>query len=126
MIINKKKILVVDDERALVSEITLLLETQGWSVICAYDGEEGLNKAINERPDLVLLDIVMPKLSGYQVCRRMKDDPNAKDIPVIMWTSKFDESTKLTVKDVGSEDLIIKPYNADGLVKKIRALLAKA
>lgn len=122
---NKKKILIVDDEPDLVAELTLRLEAEGWDVIPAYDGEEGLKKVENEHPDIVLLDIVMPKLSGYQVCRKLKKDPKTKDIPIIILTAKSDESAKFTAKDIGSDDFIIKPYDGDMLVKKIRGYLNK-
>ena len=120
---HKKRILIIDDEVDLVAELTLRLEAEGWEIIPAYDGVEGLIKVEAEHPDLVLLDIVMPNLDGYQVCKKLKTDPKTKDIPVIILTAKSDESAKFNIKDIGSDDFIIKPYDGDALVRKIKVFL---
>lgn len=122
---GKKKILIIDDEKDVVAELLLRLEAEGWEILAAYDGEEGLKKTRDQKPDLVLLDIVMPKLSGYQVCRKIKDDPEIKEIPVIMLTAKSDASTKFTAKDIGSEGYVTKPFDSEKLVEKINKLINK-
>lgn len=119
----KKKILVVDDEGELVKGLQIRLEASGFEVIAAFDGQEGLEKARDEKPDLILLDVMMPKMNGYQVCRELKNDENTKNIVVIMLTAKGQESDKFWGKEVGANDYVIKPFESSELMEKIKELL---
>lgn len=118
-----KKILVIDDERDLVETITFRLEAAGYKVITAGDGQEGLDKAREMKPDLILLDIMMPKMDGYQVCRFLKFDEEYKDIPIIMLTARGQESDKNTGKNVGADDYVTKPFDGGELLLKIKKLV---
>ena len=117
-----KKILVVDDsptERAFLTEI---LSHAGYQVVTAENGEEGIAKAKTERPDLVLMDVVMPGLNGYQATRTLTRDEETKDIPVIVCTSKGQETDKIWGLRQGALDYLVKPVKADELLTKIAAL----
>jgi twitching motility two-component system response regulator PilH len=117
-----KKILVVDDsptERHLLIE---LLTANGYQVITAESGEEGIEKARSELPDLILMDVVMPGLNGYQATRTLTRDEVTKLIPVIVCTSKGQETDKIWGLRQGALDYLIKPVNADELLAKIAAI----
>ncbi|PIR16969.1 MAG: two-component system response regulator [Deltaproteobacteria bacterium CG11_big_fil_rev_8_21_14_0_20_49_13] len=118
------KILVVDDDKDLVETITFRLEAAGYEVSSAYDGQEGLEKAMDIKPDLILLDVMMPKMDGYQVCRMLKFDENYKNIPIIMLTVRGQEQDKNTGVDVGANDYITKPFDSKDLLTRIQRILA--
>ncbi len=118
-----KKILVVDDERDLVETITFRLEAAGYEVSSAFDGQEGLEKAREIKPDLILLDVMMPKMDGYQVCRMLKFDDDYKNIPIIMLTARGQEQDKKTGGDVGADDYITKPFDSKDLLARIQKML---
>ncbi len=120
---TKKKILIVDDERLLVMALRIRLETVGYEVISAYDGEEGLDKAQKEKPDLIILDVMMPKKSGYQVCQLLKSDEVYKHIPIIMLTAKGQKTDKEWGERAGADCYITKPFNDTELVAKIKELM---
>lgn len=119
----KKKILVVDDEADLVDMLTLRLEASDFSVIKAYDGQQGLDKARIEKPDLIILDLMLPKIDGYKVCRILKFDEKYKDIPVILFTAKAQESDKELGREVRADAYITKPFEAQVILAKINELL---
>ena len=117
-----KTILVVDDsptERHVLSE---LLTSNGYQVITAENGEEGVEKAKKELPDLILMDVVMPGLNGYQATRTLTRDETTKHIPVIVCTSKGQETDRIWGLRQGALDYIVKPVDADDLLSKIAAL----
>ena len=117
-----KKILIVDDsptERFILTEI---LNRGGYQVITAENGEEGIEKARSERPDLILMDVVMPGLNGYQATRTLTRDESTKDIPIIVCTSKGQETDKIWGLRQGALDYLTKPVNGDELLVKIAAL----
>ncbi|QEL66456.1 type IV pilus response regulator [Oryzomicrobium terrae] len=117
-----KKILVVDDsptERAFLTEI---LTKAGYQIVTAENGEEGITKAKSEHPDLVLMDVVMPGLNGYQATRTLTRDEDTKNIPVIVCTSKGQETDKIWGLRQGALDYLVKPVKADELLAKIAAL----
>ncbi len=117
-----KKILIVDDsptERFILTEI---LNRGGYQVITAENGEEGIEKARSERPDLILMDVVMPGLNGYQATRTLTRDEATKDIPIIVCTSKGQETDKIWGLRQGALDYLTKPVNGDELLVKIAAL----
>ena len=131
------RILVVDDNRSLVRVIEGVLQKNGFQVLTAFDGEEGLRQAKAEKPDLIILDIVMPRMDGYQVCRALQDDPNTSAIPVLMLTVKgqvddpdLDEASvrsgieeRMAGFDVGALDFLSKPVKANELLERVRNLL---
>ena len=121
-----QKILIVDDEESVVEIVKLRLETNNYEVITAYNGEEGLTKAKEEKPDLIILDIAMPDMDGFEVGRRLKQDDKTKHIPIIMLTArgKHDDVLK-SVKDAGAVDYIVKPFNPQAFLKRIASVLGK-
>jgi len=114
-----KKILIIEDEAELVKLIELRLKASNFEVISALDGEEGLKKAQSENPDLILLDIVMPKIDGYMVCRHLKDDPKTQRIPIIIITASGGKNLQQRSRDAGADGLVIKPFEAEDLLSKI-------
>ena len=120
-----KKILLVDDEEDLVETISMRLEANNYDVISAYDGQEGLKKAREEKPDLIILDIMLPKLDGYQVCRMLKFDRTLNKIPIIMLTAMGQEEDQKTGVDVKADAYIIKPFDSKVLMDKVKELLAE-
>jgi two-component system cell cycle response regulator len=133
----RPRVLVVDDSRAVVHIIEALLEKEGYEVATAFDGVEGLQKARDEKPDLIILDIVMPKMDGYEVCRILQDDPDTAAIPVLILTvmGQFDEGgepgdgldsrlqEQLAGLEAGAMDFVNKPIKAKDLLERVRALL---
>ena len=122
---SQKKILVVDDEADLVETIRFPLEMEGFSVLVSYNGEDALNQARKEKPDLILLDLMLPKLDGYKVCRLLKFDERYKDIPILMLTAKTQEKDKLLGKETGANEYITKPFDIDDLMKRVKTYLQK-
>jgi len=115
------KILVIDDEEDLLDLVTVRLEAAGYKVISASSSQEGLEKVHQEKPDLVLLDVMMPGIDGFELLRRLKDDPDAKYIPIIMLTCRGDSESIFKAEDLGAKDYIIKPFDSKeliGLVEK--------
>jgi two-component system, OmpR family, alkaline phosphatase synthesis response regulator PhoP len=117
---DKKKVLIVDDEPDIVETIQFMLESEGFECLTAYDGEDALLKARVENPDLILLDIMLPRMDGYKVCRLLKFDEKYKDIPIIMLTAKAQDADKLMGKETGADEYVCKPFVMDELVKMIR------
>jgi DNA-binding response OmpR family regulator len=122
---EEKKILVVDDEIDLVKTIQFSLELGGYKVLVSYNGEDALNQARKENPDLILLDIMLPKLDGYKVCRLLKFDEQYKHIPILMMTAKTQEKDKLMGKETGANEYITKPFDIEELMVKIKGYLNK-
>ncbi len=120
-----KKILVVDDEPDVTSLLTLMLKSQGYNVISAGDGQEALDKARSESPDLILLDIMLPRLDGYKVARMLKFDENFSHIPIIMLTAKIQERDRQTGLEMGANDYVTKPFDTAALLGKIKDLLER-
>lgn len=114
------KILIVDDEADIAKALTLRLEASGYKVIAASDGLMGLEMIRSEKPDLVLLDIMLPKLDGFKVCRMVKFDENLKNIPIIILTAKATEIDKTTGGDVGAEEYVTKPFDPEKLMAMIQ------
>lgn len=117
-----KKVLVVDDSPTERHYMVDLLTKNGYQVITAESGEEGIAKAKAEHPDLVLMDVVMPGLNGYQATRTITRDEATKDIPVIVCTSKGQETDRIWGLRQGAHDYLVKPVNGEELLKKIAAL----
>jgi two-component system KDP operon response regulator KdpE len=118
-----EKILVVDDEETTVQLLGILLEHKGFEVIKAYRAEEGLRKAYRTQPDLVLLDIMMPDMDGWDVCKRLRE---LSDVPIIFLTARTETKDIVKGLEMGADDYIVKPYDNDELVARIRAHLRRA
>ena len=126
----QKKILVVDDDPDLVDATSMILKAKKYDVSVAYDGVEGLEKARNEKPDLIVLDVMMPKKDGYTLCRELKADPDLSGIPVLLLTAVVANipTTRFTQQmgmETEADDFIDKPVEPQVLVERIEALLAK-
>jgi len=120
------RILAVDDSPTVLEMITQILESGGYSVLTAVDGAEALDTARAERPDLILLDVMLPKLDGYRVCRLLKFDQNYRDIPIIMLTAKAEDQAMATGIRTGADQYLTKPVDPDILLSAIAAELAEA
>jgi len=120
------QILIVEDEGPLVTLLRYNLEREGFAVSEASDGEEALLRAAEHRPDLILLDWMLPLLSGIEVCRRLRRLPNSANIPIIMLTARGEENDKVRGFDCGADDYITKPFSPVELIARIRALLRRA
>ena len=121
----KVKVLVIDDELELMEMVVLRLEANDYQVISACDGQEGLNKARNENPDLIILDLMLPKIEGYKVCRMLKFDEKYKHIPIILFTARALESDIRFGAEAGADAYITKPFEPDMLLAKVVQLLKK-
>lgn len=117
------KILVVEDDRLLLKGIKFNLESEGYTVDTAMNGEDGVTKAKEGKPDLILLDLMLPKLSGLNVCQKVREFSN---VPVIMLTAKSDDTDKVLGFEFGADDYITKPFNIMELKVRIRAILRRA
>jgi DNA-binding response OmpR family regulator len=120
----KEKILMIEDEEDLVKGLKLNLSGEGYDVIWAYDGQEGLSKALEERPDLIILDIMLPKLDGFEVCRELRQ--KNVNIPIIMLTAKGEEIDKVVGLEIGADDYITKPFSLRELLARVKAHLRRA
>ena len=120
-----KKILIVDDEQDIVETLKFMLEAEGYECFCAYDGENGLNLAKEIIPDLMILDVMMPKINGYKISRLLKYDTKYKDIPIIMVTARSQEEDKLIGQETGVNEYITKPFELDDIIKKVKEYLEK-
>ena len=117
-----KTILIVDDEQAIIDVLMYNLKKEGYNIIEANDGITAVNKALDEKPDLMLLDIMLPKLDGLSVCKRVK---NSLNIPIIMLTAKDSEIDKILGLELGADDYITKPFSVRELVARVKANLRK-
>ncbi len=123
---NKAKILVADDIKQNVKLLRVILTASGFDVVEAYDGEEALEKAKSENPDLILLDIMMPKLTGYEVCQKLRANGTTKNIPIVMITALHEMDDRIKGIDAGADDFISKPFNKTELLARVRAVLRRA
>ncbi len=120
---TKKKILIVDDEIDIVETLKFILEDAGYQCYCAFDGEEGLNLAREIMPDLMILDVMMPKINGYKISRLLKYDNKYKNIPIMMVTARSQDEDKLIGEETGVNEYITKPFEIDYVVKKVNEYL---
>ena len=120
-----KRILIVDDEVQLVEMVKMRLEAAGYEVISAYDGQEGFDRAKKDKPDLIILDLMLPKMDGYKVCGLLKNDARYSKIPIIMFTARVQEEDLRLGKDLGAEEYVTKPFDPKILLSKIKELLAE-
>jgi two-component system, OmpR family, alkaline phosphatase synthesis response regulator PhoP len=123
--LSKTTILVVDDEQDLLDLIEYNLKKEGYDVLKAENGVEGIRVAKDQRPNLLLLDIMMPKMDGIQTCEQMRSDPDLKHIPIIFLTARSDEKTEIEGLDKGADDFITKPISTTKLLSRIKAVLRR-
>ena len=121
----KKRILVVDDEPDIVNIVKKRLVDNGYDVIIAIDGQDALDKARKENPDLIVLDIMLPKMDGYKVCGLLKSDSRYNKIPIIMFSARAQEEDIKMGDEVGAEAYITKPFEPQALLSKIRELIGE-
>lgn len=118
-----KKILIIEDEKAMVEGLKFNLETRDYKVIVAYDGEMGAQKALLENPDLVILDIMLPKLNGYEVCKKLKKE--IPGLPILMLTAKSQEDEIVTGLELGADDYVTKPFSVLELIARVKAVIRR-
>ena len=122
---QKKKILVIEDERKLSNILKLLLESDGFTAICSYSGYEGLYKYVREKPELIVLDVMLPDLDGYEVCREIRRTLYDLKTPIIMLTGKGEDYDRIRGRVVGATKYMLKPYDGKNLLNQIRECMSK-
>lgn len=123
---DKKTILVVDDEESIMELLVFNLQKEGYNTLQAYDGVTAVEMAINEKPDLILLDVMIPKLDGISVCKKIRYALNISNIPILMISAKDTESDKIVGLEMGADDYITKPFQIREVMARIKANLRKA
>ncbi|MFA5260792.1 MAG: response regulator [Candidatus Omnitrophota bacterium] len=118
-----KKVLIVDDEKDMVFGLQMMFEANNFEVVAAFDGQDALNKARQIKPDIIILDLMLPKLDGYRVCRLLKFDEKYQKIPVIMLTARTSAEEKKIGMDVGADAYVVKPFDQQVLMAQVRDLL---
>ena len=116
---EKKTVLIVEDEKSIVDILRFNLEKEGYRCCAAYDGEAGLNAALTENPDIILLDVMLPKMIGFDVCRALRDRGN--NVPVIILTAREEEEDKVLGLEIGADDYITKPFSMRELMARVKA-----
>ena len=119
------KILIAEDERDIRDLVAFTLRFAGHQVVAAINGEEAIQLASTERPDLILMDVRMPRMTGYDACRAMKANPRLQPIPVVFLSAKGQENEIQTGLDAGAEEYLLKPFAPDQLTDRVKAILAK-
>ncbi len=119
-----QKVLVVDDEQSIVTLLQYNLEQSGFEVITAFDGEEGLNKIFSEDPDIVVLDLMLPKMDGVEVCKAVRSEKN--QVPILMLTAKDDEFDKVLGLELGADDYMTKPFSPREVTARLKAILRRS
>jgi DNA-binding response OmpR family regulator len=120
---DKKRVLIVDDEPDIVESVKFSLELENIECLEAYDGEEALLKAKKEKPDLIILDIMLPKINGYKIARLFKFDQEYKNIPIIMLTARTQENDVKLGEKTGADKYITKPFDMDLLINAVKGYL---
>jgi two-component system alkaline phosphatase synthesis response regulator PhoP len=122
---HQKKILVVEDEQDILQLVKLFLEKEGFRVATAETGPEALKKVKEDKPDLVVLDLMLPELDGLEICRRLRAVPETAMLPIIMLTAKADESDTIIGLELGADDYVTKPFSPKALVARVKAMLRR-
>ncbi len=120
---TKKKVLLVDDQNTVLMMERMMLREAGYDIVVARNGAEAVEKAVAERPDLMLLDVVMPKMDGFEVCRALRARPETKALPIILCTTRGDPTNVKTGYDAGCTDYVTKPFDSVELLAKLRGYL---
>jgi CheY-like chemotaxis protein len=121
----KKRVLIVEDQVPIIRMLRMRLEANNYEVITASDGQEGLDKARKENPNLIILDIMLPKLNGYKVCQLLKADPKYRAIPIIISSGRTPQEIRKVGQEVGADAYVSKPFEAEALLSKMKELLEK-
>ena len=116
---EKKTVLIVEDEKSIVDIVRFNLEKEGYAVLTAYDGEAGLRTARSGSPDLILLDVMLPKMIGFDVCKLLREEGN--NVPVIILTAREEEADKVLGLEIGADDYITKPFSMRELMARVKA-----
>jgi DNA-binding response OmpR family regulator len=122
---SKGTILIIDDEKDLLELVRYNLEKEGFDAICAADGAGGLEIAQRHKPDLVVLDVMMPGMDGIEVCKRLRNDPRTQRLPIIMLTARATEADRVIGLELGADDYVIKPFSPRELVARVKAVLRR-
>ena len=121
----KKKLLIVDDEKDFVDTLSERLGAKGFDILTAFNGNDGLEKANSEKPDLIILDLMLPKMDGYKVCGLLKNDTRYAKIPIVMFTARAQDSDLALAGELGASAYITKPFDPKLLLGKIKELLGE-
>ncbi|HKL43220.1 MAG TPA: response regulator transcription factor [Clostridia bacterium] len=122
---EKNKILIIEDEAHIIELLTFNLEKNNFEVVIAKDGEEGLKMAYTEKPDLILLDLMLPKIEGTKVCMQLKNNQKMQDTPIIMLTAKSEEMDKILGLEIGADDYVTKPFSVRELIARIKVIISR-
>ena len=120
-----EKVLIVDDDLDTLRLVGLMLQRQGYQISAATNGQQGLEKAFDEHPDLILLDVMMPDIDGYEVTRRLRQNPSTADTPILMFTAKSQLDDKVAGYEVGANEYLTKPTHPSELQSKVKTLLSR-
>jgi two-component system phosphate regulon response regulator PhoB len=123
---SQTRILIIEDERALTKVLAYNLEREGYEVTVSHDGQEGLTRALTHPPDLIILDLMLPTLSGLDVCRELRANEHTRSVPIIMLTAKAEETDQVVGFSLGADDYVIKPFSIKVLLQRIKALHRRA
>ena len=123
MILITKKILIVEDDPGVLRATSFILEKEGYQIITAQDGLEGLKKAKEDNPDLLILDVMLPGIDGFEICHSLRSEPQTADMPILMFSAKGQESDKATGLKMGADDYITKPVDREVLIERVAAWL---
>jgi len=123
--LQRKKLLLVDDEPAIQTLVRLVMEADEWQVLVASEGMRGLDMARKQHPDVILLDVVLPDISGLEVCRQLKADPATSDVPVAMLTAMAQETDRRAAMALGADDYLTKPWRPAALRARVASLMEK-
>ena len=121
----KPKILIIEDERSLIDILSYNLSREGFDVISASDGTEGLRRAQTSAPDVIVLDLMLPGIDGLQICRQLRSDPKTQGIRIVMLTAKSEEVDEIVGFNMGADDYVAKPFKIKPLISRIKALLRR-
>jgi DNA-binding response OmpR family regulator len=122
---SRGKVLVVDDEEYIQHILNFSFGAEGYEVVTAADGEEGIKKAQDEKPDIIVLDIMMPTMDGYEACKRLKSDPKTKAIPVILLTAKGRDVDRRLGSEAGADDYVVKPFSPGRLIERVEGIMKR-
>lgn len=122
---SRGKVLVADDEEYIQHILNFSFGAEGYEVVTAADGEEALDKARKERPDVIVLDIMMPKMDGYEACKKLKSDPQTKAIPVILLTAKGRDVDRKLGSEAGADDYVVKPFSPGRLIERVEGIIKR-
>ncbi|HJH32739.1 MAG TPA: response regulator [Methanosarcinaceae archaeon] len=123
---TRQKILIVDDELDALTALKIALEAENYNVVEAADGLSAIEKVKSEKPDIVLLDLMMPEIDGIEVCKRLKSDSQHKHVPIIMLTAKGEINDKIEGIEIGADDYVTKPFNLNELKARIKMVLRRS